>query len=122
MEDCIFCKFFLRKAKATIIYEDHQAFAFWDQHPAAPVHLLIVPNNHIESINDLDQENVGLAGHLIWVARQLARQYNIAGSGYRLVINNGKDAHQSVFHLHVHLLGGIDLPAENDLISPGTRK
>ena len=109
MEDCIFCKIFQHEANPNIIYEDHQSFAFWDQHPAAPVHLLIVPNKHIESINDLDQENEGLVGHLFWVARLLARQYNIAESGFRLVINTGKDAHQSVFHLHVHLIGGKDM-------------
>ncbi len=110
MEDCIFCKIFQHEAEANIIYEDHQSFAFWDQHPAAPVHLLIVPIKHIESINDLDQENEALVGHLICVGKLLARQYNISGSGYRLIINTGKDARQSIFHLHIHLLGGRDMP------------
>jgi histidine triad (HIT) family protein len=122
MEDCVFCKIFRHEAEANIIYQDSQAFAFWDQSPSAPVHLLIVPNRHIESINHLPQENEELVGHLFWVAKLLARQYHIADSGFRLVINTGKDAHQSVCHLHVHLMGGIDLPTPNYKISPGARK
>jgi histidine triad (HIT) family protein len=122
MDNCIFCKIFQHEAIANIVYEDHQAFAFWDQHPAAPVHLLVVPNRHIESINDIEQENEGLVGHLFMVAKLLARQYQIAESGFRLVINTGNDAHQSVCHLHVHLLGGIDLPTPKYNFSSGARK
>ena len=122
MEDCIFCKIFQHETEANIIYKDHQAFAFWDQNPAAPVHLLIVPIKHVDSINAVDQENEGLVGHLFFVAKLLARQFHIAESGFRLIINTGKDAHQSVCHLHVHLLGGIDLPTPKYNITTGARK
>ena len=79
---------------------------FRDIHPVAPVHVLIVPNKHIESVNELTVENEILAGHMLLVARKIAKQEGIAESGYRLIINTGYDGGQVIYHLHLHLIGG----------------
>jgi histidine triad (HIT) family protein len=104
--DCTFCKIIAGQAPAKIIYRDERAVAFYDRAPRAPVHVLIVPVEHIDSLNDLTPEHESLAGHLLLVARQVAEQEGIARSGYRLIINTGRGAGQIVFHLHLHLLGG----------------
>ncbi len=106
MSDCVFCKIVNNDAKATILYRDEQVTAFRDLHPAAPTHILIVPNKHIESVNHLQPEDEALVGHLFTVAGQLAVQEGIAQNGYRLITNTGTDGGQTVFHLHMHLLGG----------------
>jgi histidine triad (HIT) family protein len=106
MSGCIFCKIINNEASATILFRDEQITAFRDIHPAAPVHILIVPNKHIASVNDLTPEDEALAGRLFLVARQLAEQEGIAESGYRLITNTGANGGQVIFHLHMHLLGG----------------
>lgn len=106
MSDCIFCRIINNEAKATILYQDEQVTAFRDLHPAAPTHILIVPNKHIESVNSLQSGDEALVGHLFTVAAQLASQEGIAKDGYRLVTNTGSNGGQTVFHLHLHLLGG----------------
>jgi histidine triad (HIT) family protein len=106
VNDCIFCKIVARQAPAREVYRDDQVTAFHDIHPAAPTHILIIPNRHIPSVNDLIPEDEPLVGHLFTIASQLAKQEGIAESGYRLIINTGADAGQAVFHLHLHLLGG----------------
>ena len=106
MSGCIFCKIINNEASATILYRDKQVTAFRDSHPAAPIHILITPNKHIESVNSLMSEDEALVGHLFIVARQLAEQAGIAESGYRLMINTGVNGGQTVLHLHMHLLGG----------------
>jgi len=106
MTDCIFCKIVSGEIKGTIIYSDEQATAFRDINPAAPTHILIVPNRHIESVNALGSDDKELMGHLFTVAGQLAKSEGIDQSGYRLITNTGPDGGQTVFHLHVHLLGG----------------
>jgi len=93
-------------AKATIVYRDEQVTAFRDRHPVAPVHILIVPNKHIDSVAALESEDEQLMGHLFTVARKLAEQEAIAKGGYRLITNTGPNGGQSVFHLHLHLIGG----------------
>jgi len=93
-------------AKATIVYRDEQVTAFRDRHPVAPVHILIVPNKHIDSVGALETEDEQLMGHLFTVARKLAEQEGIAKGGYRLITNTGPNGGQSVFHLHLHLIGG----------------
>jgi len=93
-------------AKATIVYRDEQVTAFRDRHPVAPVHILIVPNKHIDSVAALESEDEQLMGHLFTVARKLAEQEGIAKGGYRLITNTGPNGGQSVFHLHLHLIGG----------------
>jgi len=113
-DSCIFCKIVStalntsvsEEAKATIIYRDEQATAFRDLHPVGPTHILIVPNKHIESVNTLEPEDEPLIGHLFTVARKLAQEEGIAKGGYRLITNTGPNAGQSVFHFHLHLIGG----------------
>jgi len=103
---CVFCRIIARETPASIIYQDDHVIAFLDIHPAAPIHLLIVPIDHISSINQLSEEKSGLIGRMFVVAKQLAAEYSVAESGYRLIINSGPDANQTVYHLHLHLLGG----------------
>jgi histidine triad (HIT) family protein len=108
--DCIFCRIIAGTAPAEIVYRDDRVIAFQNLHPIAPVHLLIVPFTHLESVNTTKAEDEPLLGHLITVARHLAVETEIDQSGYRLVINTGPDGGQSVFHLHLHLIGGRHLP------------
>jgi histidine triad (HIT) family protein len=94
---------------ATVLYRDSRVIAFFDIRPAAPVHILIVPNKAIATANDIADEDESLIGHMFIVARDLARQQGVADSGYRLIINCNADGGQEVYHLHVHLLGGRPL-------------
>jgi histidine triad (HIT) family protein len=103
---CVFCKIVSNEAKATLVYRDDQVTAFRDLHPVAPTHILIVPNRHIESVGTLEPEDEPLVGHIFTVARRLAEQEGIARAGYRLITNTGANGGQTVFHLHVHLIGG----------------
>jgi histidine triad (HIT) family protein len=104
--DCIFCRIIAGAAPADIIYRDEQVVAFLNLNPIAPVHLLIVPVKHIESVNTSEVGDETAIGHLFTVARLLAVKYGIDQSGYRLIVNTGPDAGQSVFHLHLHIIGG----------------
>jgi histidine triad (HIT) family protein len=106
MADCVFCRIIAGQAPAKIIYRDERAVAFYDRSPRAPVHVLIVPVEHIASLNDLTPKHESLAGHLLFVAQKIAEQEGIVQSGYRLIVNTGRGAGQVVFHLHLHLLGG----------------
>jgi histidine triad (HIT) family protein len=106
MGDCIFCKIVASEAKAAIIYKDELVTAFRDSHPVAPTHVLLVPNKHIASVNDLEPEDEVLIGHLFSVARKIAREEGIHENGYRIINNTGRDGGQSVFHIHFHLIGG----------------
>lgn len=106
MTECVFCRIIAGKTPGEIVYSDEQATAFRDIHPVAPVHILIVPNKHIASVNDLTPEDEPLVGHLFTVARQLAQEQGIDSSGYRLIVNTGPNSGQAVFHLHLHLIGG----------------
>ena len=103
---CIFCKIVSREAKATIVYHDEQVTAFRDKHPVAPTHILIVPNKHIDSVGTLESEDEQMIGHIFIVARKLAEQEGISNGGFRMITNTGSHGGQSVFHLHVHLIGG----------------
>lgn len=105
-EGCIFCRIIAGKAPADVYYRDDDVIAFRDIHPVAPVHILIVPVKHIDSINELTEEQREIAGELLVVAAKLAKQFNIDQNGYRLIINTGKHGGQVVQHLHVHLIGG----------------
>ena len=106
MNICTFCKIISGDLPGKIVYQDGETTAFRDIHPVAPTHILIVPNKHIESINDISSQDEGLVGHLLLVARELAAKEGIANSGYRLIINTGRNANQTIFHLHLHLIGG----------------
>lgn len=103
---CIFCEIVAGRQPADIVYEDEQAVAFRDIKPQAPVHILIIPREHISGPLHVDGDNASLIGYLIAVAAQVAGQEGIAEAGYRLVTNQGRAGGQSVYHLHLHLLGG----------------
>jgi histidine triad (HIT) family protein len=103
---CVFCKIASGESPAKIVFEDDRVLAFHDIHPVAPVHILIVPRTHIPSVNQLEEVEEPLVGHLFSVAGQLAREMGIDRSGYRLILNTGPDSGQAVFHLHLHLIGG----------------
>jgi len=105
MSDCIFCRIVRGEAPARIVYQDEQVTAFHDLNPQAPVHLLVVPNRHIAGVAQVGPGDEPVLGHLFTVARQLAEEMEIT-EGYRLVVNSGPLAGQTVFHLHLHLLGG----------------
>jgi histidine triad (HIT) family protein len=109
MTACIFCEIVAGTAPATILYQDEQVTAFRDTHPIARTHVLIIPNHHLASLNDLAPDEVGLAGHLILIALKVARQEGVDISGYRLMINTGRDGGQTIHHLHVHVIGGKQL-------------
>lgn len=111
MTDCIFCKIIAGEIPSTNVYKDDQVTAFRDINPAAPTHILIVPKKHIDSINVLTVDDEPLIGHLFFIAKQLAEQEGIAEPGYRLVINTGAEAGQTVDHVHLHLLGGRQMRA-----------
>jgi histidine triad (HIT) family protein len=109
MTDCIFCRIITGEIPGTIVFRDEQATAFRDLHPIAPTHILIVPNKHIASVNMLTDEDEQLIGHLYTAARKIAAKEGIAESGYRLVTNTNAHGGQSVFHIHLHLLGGAPM-------------
>jgi histidine triad (HIT) family protein len=109
MTDCIFCKIIKGDIPSTTVFRDDQLTAFRDIHPVAPTHILLVPNKHIDSVNALISEDEQLIGHLVKVAGQLAAQEGIAENGYRLIINTGAHAGQTVLHIHLHLLGGAPM-------------
>jgi len=111
---CIFCDIVAGAAPARIVYRDERVVAFHDVAPRAPVHLLIVPVEHLDSLNDLTAEHAALAGHLLLAAQRLAEQHHLARSGYRVVINTGRGAGQIVFHLHLHLMSGGSLRSPLD--------
>ena len=106
MNNSIFTRIINREIPSEIIYEDEFVAAFKDISPQAPIHFLIVPKTEIPTLNDLTEDDEKLMGHIIYVAQKLAKQFNIAENGYRLVFNCNKDSGQTVFHIHCHLLGG----------------
>jgi len=102
---CIFCKIVDGSIPSTAVYQDELCYAFADLNPQAPVHVLVVPRKHISSLDETDQSDGALLGHLLRVAAQIAQSKGLT-KGYRVVLNTGQDGGQSVDHLHVHLLGG----------------
>jgi len=106
MADNIFAKIIAKQIPANIVYEDAQVLAFRDINPQAPVHILVLPKQAIANVGDATTGDEPLLGHLLTVATTIARQEGVDATGYRLVINKGRDAGESVPHLHVHLLGG----------------
>lgn len=106
MQDCLFCKIAQREIEANIVYEDEQVIAFDDIEPKAPVHQLIIPKQHIATLNDLQPEHASLVGHMQYVASQLAEEMGVERIGYRTVFNCNIAGGQMVFHIHLHLLGG----------------
>ena len=109
MSDCLFCKIISREIKGSIVYEDERLLAFNDINPQAPTHVLIVPKRHIASLNDLTPQDDGLVGEMARRAAAIAAERGIAAGGYRTVFNTNRDGGQTVFHIHLHLLGGRPL-------------
>jgi len=108
-QNCLFCRILEGEIPAEVIYRDDRSIAFRDINAQAPVHVLIVPSEHIESLDEASQRDEALLGHLLRVAARIANEEGLTESGYRAVINTGEGAGQSVFHLHVHVLGGRPL-------------
>ena len=106
MSDCLFCSIAEGDVSAELVFESDSIVAFRDINPQAPTHVLIIPRRHIATINDLESDDEGLIGSLFGVARQIAADEGIAEEGYRVVMNCNEGAGQSVFHIHLHLLGG----------------
>lgn len=106
MDDCIFCRIVAGSIPADVVYRDEQVTAFRDREPQAPVHVLLIPNEHIASADTLEPSHEALVGRLFTAAQQVAREQGVAENGYRLTINTGRDANQTVAHLHLHLMGG----------------
>ena len=109
-DDCIFCKIVKGDLPAQIVFQDEAVTAFRDINPVTPVHILIVPNRHLASVNVMTEADEALLGRMVNVGRQLAVDEGIDEDGYRLVINTGPQAGQSVYHIHLHLLGGQVMP------------
>ncbi len=106
MKDCLFCQIAEQKIPSKIVHQDDQAVVFEDINPQAPVHLLVIPRKHVASLQELQAADANLFGHLIMTCAKMAKLKGIAEGGYRVVTNQGRDGGQTVFHLHLHLLGG----------------
>lgn len=107
--DCLFCKMINRDIPADVVYEDEAVFAFRDINPQAPTHVLIIPKKHIATLNDAQPEDEALVGHIMRVAAKIAADEGFAEQGYRVAMNCNAAAGQTVFHIHLHLLGGRQL-------------
>ncbi|MDX2129055.1 MAG: histidine triad nucleotide-binding protein [Chloroherpetonaceae bacterium] len=106
MENCIFCKIASGAIPSKKVYEDEEIFAFHDINPVAPIHILIIPKKHIASLVEVTTDDLFLLGKMMHVAKQLAAEFGLSDKGYRININTNADGGQTVFHLHVHLIGG----------------
>jgi histidine triad (HIT) family protein len=106
MSDCLFCKFVSGEIQPDVVYQDEDVLAFRDINPQAPTHVLVIPKRHISTLNDLQPEDGVLMGKLYLAAAKVAEQEGIAESGYRTLVNCNAEAGQTVFHIHLHLLGG----------------
>lgn len=107
--DCLFCKIIAGETPAKLIYEDEVCVAFNDINPQAPRHLLVIPREHFASLAEADERHEIVIGHLMRKCAAIAIQEGFGANGFRTIINTGKNAQQSVFHLHVHLLGGKEM-------------
>lgn len=110
MSDCIFCKIINKELPSSIIYEDERFITFKDIAPKAPLHILIIPKEHIKSINEIGPKDKDLIGEMLLLAKETAKEQKTEKSGYRLIFNIGPDSGQTVEHLHLHLMGGGQLP------------
>jgi histidine triad (HIT) family protein len=109
MSDCLFCKIIDQQIPAKIVYEDERAVAFVDINPVAPTHVLVIPRKHIATINEISEADEATVGHLYRVAAEIAKKEGLSERGYRTVMNCMSDAGQSVFHIHLHVVGGKPL-------------
>jgi histidine triad (HIT) family protein len=106
MSDCLFCRIVEKKIPAKVVYEDDQILAFDDVNPRAPVHTLVIPKQHVASVQDLGESDRTLLAQLLLACTKVAKHKGLADPGFRLVVNTGRDGGQTVFHLHFHVLGG----------------
>ena len=106
MADCLFCRVIARAIPAAIVYEDDRVLAFNDINPQAPTHVLIVPKRHVATLNDLTPDDDGVIGEMVRRAAAIAADRGLSAGGFRTVFNTNRDAGQTVFHIHLHLLGG----------------
>ncbi|HWT01687.1 MAG TPA: histidine triad nucleotide-binding protein [Pyrinomonadaceae bacterium] len=104
--ECLFCRIAAGEVPADIVYQDERSLAFRDINPQAPVHVLVIPRDHLESLDEAALNDEALLGHLLRIAARVANDQGLSESGYRTVINTGAGAGQSVFHLHLHVIGG----------------
>jgi histidine triad (HIT) family protein len=109
MAECLFCRIVKHEVPASIVHEDDRVLAFNDINPQAPTHVLVVPRKHIATLNDLGPQDDGIVGELVRRAAAIAAERGIAASGYRVVFNTNREAGQTVFHIHLHLIGGRSL-------------
>jgi histidine triad (HIT) family protein len=109
MTDCLFCKIIEKRIPAKIVHEDDRTLAFDDINPQAPVHTLIIPKKHVPAVQDCRDQDTDLLAQLLITCTNVAKQKGLGESGYRIVTNTGRDAGQTVFHLHLHVLGGRHL-------------
>jgi histidine triad (HIT) family protein len=108
-EDCLFCKIANGEIPADLVYEDDKVLAFRDINPQAPVHILVIPRKHINTINDVTSEDESLLGYMMLIAAKIAKDNEVDESGYRLIFNCNEQGGQTVFHIHLHLLAGRQL-------------
>lgn len=106
MGDCIFCQIVTRTIPSRKIYEDEHCLAFEDINPQARVHILVIPKKHFSSLSEVQESHANLLGHLLIICAKMAKEQGVESSGYRVIVNTGQQAGQSVFHLHLHVLGG----------------
>jgi histidine triad (HIT) family protein len=109
MQSCLFCRIIRGEAQSQIVYQDDLVVAFKDIRPQAPVHVLVCPKKHIPTLNDVQPEDNALLAHLFVIARQLAKEFGVEQSGYRTVFNVNAGAGQTIYHLHLHVIGGRPL-------------
>ena len=119
MTECVFCSIINKTAPADLVYEDSEVIVIRDIHPVAPVHLLVIPRRHIDSIDALQPEDSALVAYLLFTVQKIARQFIGEDPAYRTIINTGADAGQSVFHLHIHIISGR--PFVSSLFTRGLR-
>jgi histidine triad (HIT) family protein len=106
---CIFCKIVKGEIPARIVYEDDLVMAFHDINPQAPIHILIIPKEHIPTVNELEEDHKELIGHIFLVAKKIAKDFEVAESGYRILVNCNRDGGQEIYHLHYHFFAGKPL-------------
>ena len=109
MTDCLFCKIARGEIPSKKVYEDEEVYAFHDIHPVAPVHFMLIPKLHVVSLMEIDDSHAALLGKMLLLAPRLAKEQGL-DNGFRTVINSGKGGGQEVFHLHIHIIGGGNIP------------
>ena len=110
MDDCIFCKIVKGEIPSDKVYEDEKVLAFKDINPEAPVHILVIPKEHIKSVNEVNDENASIVAHIFTIISKIAKEQGIDKDGYRVISNIGDNAGQTVHHMNFHILGGAKLP------------